>query len=88
MGTLDDTRWNLVATRTPADFIYAVATMGIFCRPGCPSPKPRRENVRYFATLAEAETAGLRACRRCDPKGERAAIARAVVQDACATIAG
>jgi len=86
MSTLDDTRWNLVATRTPAEFLYAVATMGIYCRPGCPSPQPRRENVRFFATVDDAEAAGFRACRRCDPKGEREAIARAVVQAACATM--
>lgn len=86
MIPLDDTRWTLVASRTPADFLYAVATMGIYCRPGCPSPRPRRENVRCFATVDDAEAAGFRACRRCDPKGEREAIARAVVQAACATI--
>ena len=86
MTTLDDTRWNLVAHRVPADFLYAVATMGIYCRPGCPSPRPNRKNVRYFTTPAEAEAEGFRACRRCDPKGEREAIARAVVADACAAI--
>ena len=86
MSTQDDTRWNLVAQRQPADFLYGVTTMGIYCRPGCPSPRPRRENVRYFADIPEAEAEGFRACRRCDPKGEREAIARAVVADACATI--
>lgn len=86
MRTQDDTRWNLVAQRQPADFLYGVTTMGIYCRPGCPSPRPRRENVRYFADIPEAEAEGFRACRRCDPKGEREAIARAVVADACATI--
>lgn len=87
MTTLDDTRWELVARREPADFLYAVTTMGIYCRPGCPSPRPRRENVRYFTGAGEAEAAGFRACRRCDPKGEREAIARAVVADACASMA-
>ena len=72
--------------REAADFLYAVTTMGIYCRPGCPSPRPRRENVRYFAAVDEAEAAGFRACRRCDPKGEREAIARAVVADACAAM--
>ena len=67
MSTLDDTRWSLVANRAPADFLYAVATMGIYCKPGCPSPRPRRENVRYFANTGEAEQAGFRACRRCEP---------------------
>ena len=86
MSTLDDTRWDLVARRVPADFLYAVTTMGIYCRPGCPSPRPRRENVRYFTGADAAEAAGFRACRRCDPKGEREAIARAVVADACAAM--
>jgi AraC family transcriptional regulator of adaptative response/methylated-DNA-[protein]-cysteine methyltransferase len=86
MSTIDDARWDLVCRREAADFLYAVATMGIYCRPGCPSPRPRRENVRFFADWGAAEAAGFRACRRCDPKGERAALARAVVRDACATI--
>lgn len=86
MSTLDDTRWDLLCRRASADFIYAVATMGIYCRPGCPSPRPKRQNVRFFADAAAAEAAGFRACRRCDPKGERAALARAVVAEACAQI--
>jgi len=86
MSTLDDTRWDLVERRQPADFLYAVTTMGVYCRPACPSPRPKRQNVRFFADAASAEAAGFRACRRCDPKGERAALARAVVADACARI--
>jgi AraC family transcriptional regulator, regulatory protein of adaptative response / methylated-DNA-[protein]-cysteine methyltransferase len=60
--------------------------MGVFCKPGCPSPRPLRQNVRFFRTVGEAETAGFRACKRCDPKGERARLAQAVVQDACSFI--
>jgi AraC family transcriptional regulator of adaptative response/methylated-DNA-[protein]-cysteine methyltransferase len=60
--------------------------MGIYCRPGCPSPRPLRRNVKFFKTSGDAEAAGFRACKRCDPKGERAAIAAAVVADACAHI--
>ncbi len=86
MSDIDELRWDLVCRREPADFLYAVVTMGIYCRPGCPSPAPKRGNVRYFANWEQAEAAGLRACRRCDPKGERAAIAREVVRDACAHI--
>ena len=86
MSTLDDFRWDLVSRRQPADFLYGVVTMGIYCRSGCPSPKPRRENVRYFPDCADAEAAGLRACKRCDPAGARAGIARAVVADACGRI--
>src|SRR5579872_5882395 len=75
MSTIDDQRWEIVRRRLPADFLYGVRTMGIYCRTGCPSPAPKRENARFFATAAAAEAAGFRACRRCDPKGERAAIA-------------
>jgi AraC family transcriptional regulator of adaptative response/methylated-DNA-[protein]-cysteine methyltransferase len=86
MSSIEDVRWDIVRRREAADFLYGVVTMGIYCLPGCPSPLPRRENVRYFQTWSAAEAAGLRACKRCDPKGERAAIGRAVVADACAHI--
>ena len=82
----DEVLWQQVITRQQGDFLYAVTTMGVYCRPGCPSPQPLRKNVRFFRTSAEAEAAGFRACKRCDPKGERAAIAQAVVRDACAFI--
>jgi AraC family transcriptional regulator of adaptative response/methylated-DNA-[protein]-cysteine methyltransferase len=81
-----DQLWDQVIRREPGDFFYGVTTMGVFCRPGCPSPRPLRKNVRFFRTCAEAEAAGFRACRRCDPKHERARIAQAVVRDACAFI--
>ena len=81
-----DQLWDQVIRREPGDFLYAVTTMGIYCRPGCPSPRPLRQNVRFFRNWGEAEAAGFRACRRCDPKGERARLAQAVVQDACACI--
>jgi AraC family transcriptional regulator, regulatory protein of adaptative response / methylated-DNA-[protein]-cysteine methyltransferase len=79
--------WDQVLHRqTGTDFLYAVATMGVFCRPDCPSPRPLRKNVRFFRSVPEAEAAGFRACKRCDPKGERARIAQEVVRDASAFI--
>jgi AraC family transcriptional regulator of adaptative response/methylated-DNA-[protein]-cysteine methyltransferase len=48
-------------------FFVGVRTTGIFCRPGCPARKPKRENVEFFESAAEAERAGYRACRRCRP---------------------
>ncbi len=85
MSTIEDSRWDLVCRREKAaDFLYAVTTMGIYCRPGCPAPRPNRANVRFFADAPAAEAEGYRACRRCDPRGERAALAREVVRDACA----
>ena len=50
------------------DFVFAVSTTGIYCRPSCPARRPRRENVSFFADPAAAERAGFRACRRCRPK--------------------
>jgi AraC family transcriptional regulator of adaptative response/methylated-DNA-[protein]-cysteine methyltransferase len=75
--------WDHVLNRLPnADFLYAVTTMGVYCRPACPSPRPLRKNTRFFRSPPEAEAAGFRACKRCDPKGERARIAQDVVRDA------
>jgi AraC family transcriptional regulator of adaptative response/methylated-DNA-[protein]-cysteine methyltransferase len=82
----DELLWQTVLARRPGDFLYAVTTMGIYCRPGCPSPPPLRGNVRFFDSLTQAEAAGFRACKRCDPKGDRARLAQAVVRDACACI--
>jgi AraC family transcriptional regulator of adaptative response / DNA-3-methyladenine glycosylase II len=49
-------------------FFIAIRSTGIYCRPICPSPHARRENVLYFQTAAEAAAAGFRACRRCRPE--------------------
>ena len=84
---LDDLRWQAVLARDPAPacggFLYAVTTQGVYCRPGCPSRPPLRRNVRFYPDAAAAEAAGFRACRRCDPKGERAAIHAAAIRAAC-----
>ncbi|MBO0711278.1 MAG: methylated-DNA--[protein]-cysteine S-methyltransferase, partial [Acetobacteraceae bacterium] len=48
--------------------------------------RPLRRNIRFFGSTADAEAQGFRACKRCDPKGERARIAEEVVRDACARI--
>ncbi|MGB3952698.1 MAG: AlkA N-terminal domain-containing protein, partial [Solirubrobacterales bacterium] len=48
-------------------FVVGVLSTGIYCRPSCPARLPMRKNVRLFATVAAAQAAGLRACKRCDP---------------------
>jgi AraC family transcriptional regulator, regulatory protein of adaptative response / methylated-DNA-[protein]-cysteine methyltransferase len=66
----DEGRWNAIVDRDQnADgvFYYAVKTTGIFCRPGCSSRLPNRENVEYFDTCKEAEAAGYRPCKKCTP---------------------
>ncbi|MGH3258630.1 MAG: helix-turn-helix domain-containing protein [Streptosporangiaceae bacterium] len=44
----------------------AVATTGIYCRPGC-GARPLAQNTRTFELAAAAEAAGFRACHRCRP---------------------
>jgi AraC family transcriptional regulator, regulatory protein of adaptative response / methylated-DNA-[protein]-cysteine methyltransferase len=66
----NDWRWDAVQGRDrSADgrFVYGVISTGIFCRPSCPSRRPRRDRVRFFETPDLAMRAGFRACRRCDP---------------------
>ncbi len=48
--------------------LVAVRTTGIYCLPSCRARKPKRENVRFYFTRAEAEHEGFRACRRCRPE--------------------
>jgi AraC family transcriptional regulator, regulatory protein of adaptative response / methylated-DNA-[protein]-cysteine methyltransferase len=48
-------------------FVYGVQSTGIYCRPTCPSRRPRREQVQFFATGETAKSAGYRACKRCQP---------------------
>jgi AraC family transcriptional regulator, regulatory protein of adaptative response / methylated-DNA-[protein]-cysteine methyltransferase len=52
-------------------FLYGVITTGIYCRPSCASRRARPENIRFFSGAAEAERAGLRACKRCRPRDSR-----------------
>ena len=48
-------------------FVAAIRTTGIFCRPGCPARTPNPENVAFFATPRAALAAGYRPCKRCTP---------------------
>lgn len=48
-------------------FFFAVKTTGIFCRPSCPSPVAKEENVEYYNTIFEALVKGYRPCLRCRP---------------------
>ncbi|MCW0213430.1 MAG: helix-turn-helix domain-containing protein [Pseudonocardia sp.] len=53
--------------RFDGQFITAVRTTGIYCRPSCPATTPKRVNVEFFATAGAAQQHGYRACRRCLP---------------------
>ena len=72
MNDIEAVRWQAVEgrdARMDGVFVYAVRTTGVYCRPGCAARRPRRENVRFFSTPADAVVEGFRACRRCRPDG-------------------
>lgn len=67
----DDSRWRAVLSRDGASdgsFVFAVSSTGVYCRPSCPSKRPRRENVTFYRYVREAENAGYRECLRCRPR--------------------
>jgi AraC family transcriptional regulator of adaptative response/methylated-DNA-[protein]-cysteine methyltransferase len=80
-ATDDAVRWSAVERRDArhdGQFVFAVRTTGVFCRPSCPSRRPNRANVEFFSNPAAAEAAGYRACLRCEPKATATRAARAV----------
>jgi hypothetical protein len=92
----DAARWAAFERRDRAAdgrFVCAVRTTGVYCRPSC-AGRPKRENVRFFATNAAAEAAGFRACKRCRPErlADRALdwdeIGRELDQYGCAVLKG
>src|SRR5580704_7797036 len=87
----EDAMWTALLARDPATegrFLYGVITTGVYCRPTCPSRRPLRSNVRFFADAAGAQAAGLRACKRCRPDEVSIAGRHAnAVARACALIA-
>lgn len=69
-ATTDDERWQAVLDRDAAadgQFIFAVQTTGIFCRPSCRARHALRQNVRFFENVDAAQRAGFRPCKRCRP---------------------
>ncbi|HWQ12513.1 MAG TPA: bifunctional DNA-binding transcriptional regulator/O6-methylguanine-DNA methyltransferase Ada [Roseiflexaceae bacterium] len=71
--TTDAARWEAIERRdrgADGAFVYGVRTTGVYCRPWCPSRRPRRDNVLLFDTCAGAERAGFRPCKRCDPAAQ------------------
>lgn len=71
----DEERWEAVTAkdrRFDGSFVTGVHTTGIYCRPSCPARLPLRKNVKFYASPADAEAAGLRACKRCSPNTQSA----------------
>lgn len=80
----DTQAWTAVLARDrtfDGQFVTGVHSTGIYCRPSCAARHPRRENVRFYASVDEAEAAGLRPCKRCLPRNtarDEAAVAQAL----------
>ncbi|WP_213133805.1 bifunctional DNA-binding transcriptional regulator/O6-methylguanine-DNA methyltransferase Ada [Citrobacter sp. FP75] len=71
----DDDRWQSVLQRdadADGQFVFAVQTTGIFCRPSCRAKHALRKNVRFFADARQALAAGFRPCKRCQPDKDSA----------------
>jgi AraC family transcriptional regulator of adaptative response / DNA-3-methyladenine glycosylase II len=67
----DDACYRAIETRDrrfDGRLFVAVTTTGVYCRPFCPAPTPKRKNVRFFPTAAAAQAAGFRPCLRCRPE--------------------
>lgn len=60
-----DPDWQDLLARASRGRVYGVTTTGIFCRFGCPSRPPLRQNLRLFDSAKAATAAGYRACKRC-----------------------
>ena len=85
---LDSQRcWQAVCARDATEddnFVFAVHSTGIYCRPSCPARRPLAKNISYFADAASAEAAGFRPCQRCAPHGKSpAALLDELVAAAC-----
>lgn len=84
--------WDAVVARNrrfDGALFYGVGTTRIYCRPSCPSRRPKPENVQFFFDPDSAEQAGFRACKRCrprDPKTEQASGKLELVRNVCRAV--
>jgi AraC family transcriptional regulator of adaptative response/methylated-DNA-[protein]-cysteine methyltransferase len=65
-----DPRWKALASRddrADGTFVYGVTSTGVYCRPSCPSRRPRADRVRFFDSGLDARKDGFRPCKRCRP---------------------
>jgi len=68
---MNETYWQAVVAQdhgADSKFVYAVRSTGIYCKPSCPSRRPKQVHVAFFPHAQAAEAAGFRACRRCKPE--------------------
>jgi len=82
----DGERWDAVVARDSdqdGQFVFAVSTTGVYCRPSCPARRPRRANVKFFLRPEQAERAGYRPCLRCRPKSLSGSLQSDGVKEIC-----
>jgi AraC family transcriptional regulator, regulatory protein of adaptative response / methylated-DNA-[protein]-cysteine methyltransferase len=88
----EDVCWQAVEARDArfdGIFVYGVRSTGVYCKPSCPSRRPRRPRVEFFPSCEEAEAAGFRACLRCRPRDVPGPDPRAeMVMRVCRSIEG
>lgn len=85
----DETRWAAVLARDggcDGDFVFAVRTTRVYCRPGCPARRPKPENVVLFDSALEARAAGFRPCLRCAPDATGGDVRTQAMRRACRLI--
>jgi AraC family transcriptional regulator, regulatory protein of adaptative response / methylated-DNA-[protein]-cysteine methyltransferase len=78
--------WDAVVSRDSSqdgEFVFAVSSTGIYCRPSCPAKRPRRNNVEFFRKPNDAEKAGYRACLRCRPRSVDGSKSTALTKAIC-----
>jgi AraC family transcriptional regulator of adaptative response/methylated-DNA-[protein]-cysteine methyltransferase len=83
---VEDRRWDAVVARDSAhdgEFVFAVSTTGVYCRPSCPARRPRRGNVTFYPRPDQAEKAGFRACLRCRPRSVSGNLQSDTVKEIC-----
>ncbi|WP_447942489.1 AlkA N-terminal domain-containing protein [Microbacterium aurum] len=71
IGMTFDERYRVIDSRDArfdGQFVTAVRSTGIYCRPSCPARTPKPANVTFYPTSAAAHEAGYRACKRCLPE--------------------
>src|SRR6185503_1634274 len=70
----NEQQWQAVISkdaRFDGQFVFAVTSTGVYCRPSCPSRRAHRERVKFYDLPEAAEQAGFRACLRCEPQRAR-----------------
>lgn len=90
IATENDPRWAAVVARDPradGQFVYAVKTTGIYCRPSSLARLPKPQNVEFFDTAEQAQAAGYRPSKRAaKDQSDVAAQHAATVAAACRQI--